>query len=253
MVILDLSPTHNDISGVDVAEERLTAGKAALTAAMEREPRVFFPKTSIPKEGWKNKVCEIVSGWAVRRLGPPHARTPIISVLLPGDLIGVSELFSESFLDSIETRSVVAIRSIGYAGVLNLAAGNPDVAMWLLCCVNHQIAQYDKRLGLLARGNALEKVAMLLLELHRRFSRVRSSRGKEPVRVPLTQRDIADYSGLALEYVSRLLAGLQERGGVNVLYGAVEIVDPEILAESASVMAELWVDNLDRARPILER
>ena len=74
---------------------------------------------------------------------------------------------------------------------------------------------------------------MLLLDLHRRFSRGRS-RSKDPVRIPLTQQDIADYSELSLEYVSRTLAVLNEWGGVNVCYGAVEIVDPGVLLESAT-------------------
>jgi len=218
---------------LSAAENRVAGGKATLVAAMQPEPRVFSPKTQVPREGWENKVCEIVSGWAVRRLAHPDGHDQIISVLVPGDLFGVNELFSGPSLDSIETREMVSIRSIGYANVLRLAARDADVAMWLLYYVNQQISQYDKRLALLARGSALEKVAMLLLDLHRRFSRGRSP-GEKRVRIPLTQRDIADYSGLAQEHVSRMLAVLHKRGGVNVPYGAVEIIDPGVLLESAT-------------------
>ena len=248
----DLPLTQNDTSRFGVTAERLVAGKAPLVAAMRPEPHVFSPKTLIPREGWENKVCEIVSGWAVRRLAHSDGHDQIMSVLVPGDLFGVNELFSGPSLDSIETREMVSIRSIGYASVLSLAARDADVAMWLLYHVHQEISQYDNRLTLFARGSALEKVAVLLLDLQRRFSRGRS-RSEEPVRVPLTQQDIADYSGLSLEYVSRTLAILYERGGVNVCYGAVEITDPGVLVESAPAMADLWVDKLDGKKPPFER
>lgn len=236
-------PVHNGTGRSGSGEERLIAGKAKLIAALRTESRVFLPKTQIPTDGeWKNKVCQIVSGWAVRRHDSADGHDQITSVLLPGDLFGVSELFSAPSLGSIETRGMVTMRSIGHADVLSLAAENADVAMWLLYYVNWQVSQLESRLTLFARGNALEKVAVLLLDLYSRYSRVRSP-GKEPVRIPLTQQDIADYSGVAVEYVSRLLAVLQERGGINVCYGAVEIVDPKVLIESAPVMAELWADN----------
>ena len=218
---------------LSAAENRVAGGKATLLAAMQREPRVFSPKTQIPGEEWENKVCEIVTGWVVRRPAHSDGHDQIMSVLVPGDLFGVSELFSGPSLDSIETREMVSIRSIGHASALSLAARDADVAMWLLYYVNQQISQYDKRLALLARGSDLEKVAMLLLDLHRRFSRGRSP-DEKPVRIPLTQQDIADYSGLAQEHVSRMLAVLHERGGVNVPYGAVEIIDPAVLLESAT-------------------
>ena len=224
---------------------RLIAGKAALMAALQPEQRVFLPKTQIPTGGeWENKICQIVSGWAVRRRHSADGHSQITSVLLPGDLFGISELFSGPSLDSIETRGTVMIRSIGYTNVLTLAARDADVAMWLLYYVNWQRSQLENRLTLFARGSALEKVSVLLLDLHRRLFRARSP-SKEPVRIPLTQQDLADYSGLALEYVNRQLAVLQKRGAVNVHYGALEIVDPGVLVKSAPVLAELGVDDLD--------
>lgn len=243
----DVPPPYRNRAahGATSAKERLVAGKAVLIAALQPEPRVFLPKTKIPTQGeWASKVCQIVSGCAVRRRHHADGRDQITSVLLPGDLFGVSELFSEPSSDSIETRGTVTIRSIDYADALSLAAESADVAMWLLYYVNWQRSQLENRATLFAQGSALEKVAVLLLDLHRRLSRSRSP-GKEPVRIPLTQQDIADYSGISLEYVSRQLAVLQERGGVNVRCGAIEIVDPEVLVDSTPVMAELGVDDLD--------
>jgi CRP-like cAMP-binding protein len=239
-------PTPPQIRGTDnnadrsrAANERLAVGKARLIGAMEPEPRVFLPKVEIPREGeWQNKAYEIVSGWAVRRRGRSDRRNPIVAVHMPGDLFGICELFSGPSMDVIESRGTLSIRSISHADVFGLAAQHAEVAMWLLYYVNQQISQCDNRVTLFASGSALEKVAVLLLDLHRRFSRVGCT-GKAPVRIPLTQRDIADYSGLALEYVCRTLAILHERGGITVGYGAVEIIDPDVLVQSAPAMAEL--------------
>jgi len=113
----------------DAPEKRLLAGKMALAAAMQPALDVFPPQTQIE---WENKVCEIISGTAVRR-----RLDQIDTVLLPGDLFGVSELFSGvPSVDLIETRETVTIRSISYPSVLRLAARDDNIAMWLLYYVN---------------------------------------------------------------------------------------------------------------------
>jgi len=59
------------------------------------------------------------------------------SVLVPGDVFGVSELFSGvPSVDLIETRETVTIRSISYPSVLRLAARDDNIAMWLLDYAN---------------------------------------------------------------------------------------------------------------------
>lgn len=224
---------------------RLAAGRNALIAAMKPEVCISSPKTVILREGeQQSKLYRIVSGWAARRHTFADGRDRIMSILLPGDIFGVRGLLSNSASDAVEARQMLSLESISYSSVLHLAARNIDVAMWLLWYVNRQNAHYDKWLTLLAQGSALEKVAILLLDLHRRLNPTGRMRERR-IRVPLTQRDIADHLGLALPHVCRTLAVLRERGGVSVGYGMINILDPAVLAANAADMADYWQDGLE--------
>jgi len=162
-------------------------------------------------------------------------------MLFPNDLFGLSEIFSEP-TGLVETRDTVSVTSIDHASVLSLAARDINVAMWLLNYINEHSSSSDRWSMILARGNALEKVAMLLLDLYKRLMGAAPA-GQQPIRVPITQQDIADFTGLASPYISRTLALLRARGSINVFYGAIEIVDPKVLMVSAPVMADFWVGD----------
>ena len=162
-----------------------------------------------------------------------------MSVLLPGDMIGVRGLLSDAPADLVETRQAVRLQSVRYSRILDLAAQDANVAMWLLWYVNQRNVRHDKWSTLLAQGSAVEKVAILLLDLYERLSHF-DDVADGPVRIWLTQRDIADHVGLALPHVCRTLAILRDRGGVNIRYGAIEIIDPRALTENAADMADYW-------------
>ena len=67
------------------------------------------------------------------------------------------------------------------------------------------------------------RVASLLLE--------RSRRGEARVRI--THQEIADELGSSREVVSRILEDLQARGQIRLSRGSVEIIEPELLENSA--------------------
>ena len=78
---------------------------------------------------------------------------------------------------------------------------------------------------MLGRKNALERVAAFLVDMAKR------AKGSSVVELAMTRQDIADYLGLTLETVSRMLAELKERGAIK-LDGArrVHLLDGERLA-----------------------
>ena len=59
---------------------------------------------------------------------------------------------------------------------------------------------------LLGRKNAEERVVSLLLAIHRK------SGVANAIEVPMSRLDMADYLGLTIETVSRMMAGLTRRG-----------------------------------------
>jgi CRP/FNR family transcriptional regulator, nitrogen fixation regulation protein len=102
------------------------------------------------------------------------------------------------------------------SGLESLAAQNDALTRQLFSYAMRSMARAQDHSLLLGRKNAIEKVAAFLLEL------AQQSPGAQTVALTMTRRDIADYLGLTIETVSRMLAQL-ERDAVIELPSARQI------------------------------
>lgn len=123
-----------------------------------------------------------------------------------GDVIGIdmgsTHRFSAEALGDCE---VLAIRRAGSAAY---DTGRLDRMIWQATATELQRAQ--SHMLLLGRATACEKVARFLLDIARRF------RG-EIVALPMCRQDMADYLGLTIETISRMLGRLQADGLVEFI------------------------------------
>ena len=86
------------------------------------------------------------------------------------------------------------------------------------------------RLILLGRKTASERMASFLLEMAERLP----ERGDCVVRLPMTRTDVADYLGMTIETVCRILAHLRRDGTIAIERGGIEIRDRVSLELMAS-------------------
>ena len=96
---------------------------------------------------------------------------------------------------------------------------------------NELEAAQDQML-LLGRKTAKEKVASFLLGLSRRLAR----RGQKdnPVPIPMSRSDIADYLGLTTETVSRTFTALKSKQVIQLLEGnKVDLAQRDVLLDLA--------------------
>jgi CRP/FNR family nitrogen fixation transcriptional regulator len=85
------------------------------------------------------------------------------------------------------------------------------VARNLLSLTTKSLQHAEDHMLLLGRKTALERVAAFLLEMDRRL------KAAQVLALPMCRRDIADYLGLTIETVSRVLSNLQEQGILGFL------------------------------------
>lgn len=114
--------------------------------------------------------------------------------------MGATYRFSAEALGDCE---VLAIRRAGSAAY---DAGRVERMIWQATAAELQRAQ--SHMLLLGRATACEKVARFLLDIADRF------RG-ETVALPMSRQDMADYLGLTIETISRMLGRLQADGLVE--------------------------------------
>lgn len=121
-----------------------------------------------------------------------------------GDVLGVeigsTHRFSAEALGDCE---VLAIRRAGSAAY---DPGRLERVIWQATAA--ELGRAQSHMLLLGRATACERVARFLLDIAERF------RG-EFVALPMSRQDMADYLGLTIETISRMLGRLQADGLVE--------------------------------------
>lgn len=141
-----------------------------------------------------------------------------------GDVIGVEagavHRFSAEALSDCE---VLAVRRAGSA-----AYGADRVNRMIWAATASELQRAQSHMLLLGRATACERVARFLLDIAERF------RG-ETVALPMSRQDMADYLGLTIETISRMLGRLQADGLVEFIGSRrYRVRRPEALSDLAA-------------------
>lgn len=131
----------------------------------------------------------------------------IVEFLLPGDFFGFGCGDTHRF--SVETISAgTVVARYPRRDAERLAESDPVVSRHIREVAFASIERLQRRMVILGRTSALEKVSAFLLEMADRSA---TGAGISVV-LPMSRYDIADYLGVAVETVSRALTELRVRG-----------------------------------------
>ena len=175
----------------------------------------------------------ITDGWAVQYEILEDGGRQILDFLLSGSVVGFhpdGEARSPHFVQAL---TGVRACTLSTAGFLHAAKSNPALALRLAAVASRSHYRSMRRLTLLGRRSAKERVAVLLYELHRRVRRWSLSARDDEVPLPLTQEHIGDALGLTNVHVNRMLRELREEGVLVLKNGVLRLLDPRRLAEIA--------------------
>lgn len=143
----------------------------------------------------------------------PSGKEQIIGVLGPGEVIGEMALFDDEprSADAITLEETILIR-IPKQAFLRLLEDIPLLAIRFLAVLAVRLRRMNERLEELTFLTARRRVARLILEMAGRGKGVRTS----PLKMRLTQEEMAALVGTSRETVSRVLGELQELGLIYV-------------------------------------
>jgi CRP/FNR family transcriptional regulator len=134
----------------------------------------------------------------------PDGRRAIVGFVYPGDIPGVS--FQHRYLFTAEAVTGVKVRRISRLRFLSLVNKSPDLRRQLFALFCGEMSAAQDQMLLLGRKSAEERVASFLLAVHRK-----SAEGAE-IELPMSRLDMADYLGLTIETVSRMMTSLARDG-----------------------------------------
>ncbi|GAB4354648.1 MAG: fumarate/nitrate reduction transcriptional regulator Fnr [Immundisolibacter sp.] len=155
----------------------------------------------------------------------------IIGFHLPGEILGLDGLIEHRHQVTAQTLELSAVCEVPF-DLLEHAAGRvPALQHQLMRLMSQEIADKEHQLLALGDHQPERRLALLLLDLSRRFA-CRGFSATE-FNLPMSRQDIAAYLRLAAETVSRAFGKLQRDGLLQVSGRLVNICDLDALARFA--------------------
>ena len=207
----------------------LTLGQRKLRAKFENaSPQFRKAGELLPSD----EIYHLQTGWACQFGSLSNGSRAIVDVFLPGDMIGLDSALHTERSEGMVTLTAVTMRAImAEDALLDLMAYRP-AALYVAWVLGKRQQRADLRLAAISCLDASGRLAMMLLDFYTRLRRKELITGST-YNLPLTQVQIANYLGLTVVYINRVLRSLRESGIVNLEKHCVTILDLERLTRLA--------------------
>ena len=152
----------------------------------------------------------------------PDGRRQIIGFVVPGEFIGLSSEAGHVY--NAEALVEASLCRFTIRDLESIGEGNPAMKGRLLDMTNANLGRAHEHMLLLGRMRALEKIASFLCNLIVRAAA--ADLPSEPLALPMSRADIADYLGLTIETVSRTFTRLKTSSIIALPeHNRVEVID----------------------------
>jgi CRP/FNR family transcriptional regulator, anaerobic regulatory protein len=194
--------------------------------------------TIIHEQQPNGKLFTLYSGWAFRYKSLSDGRRQILNFLLPGDLVGLQQEFSETAMHGVEAVTDVSLCAFPRDGLWDLFRKHPELGYDITWLSARGEGFVDDHLLTTGRRNATERIAMLLMHLYRRLQYLgleeKDADGKGvSVEWPINQQHIADTLGLSLVHTNKTLRRLHQLGLHDIENSRLRLVNPKALERVA--------------------
>ena len=212
-------------------------GIAALESARSAI-RLYDPGEIIYEQGDASEhVFNLVSGWVALHRDIADGRRQITRFLLPGAVFG-AEPAGEELGHTATAITNAIVCPIAIAKLYELRRRIPSLNEQFILVLEHDSQNAIKALTSLGQGTAKERIGFLLRDLAvTAVGEDRVNAGAAVIKMPLTQRHIAQATGLTSIHVNRVLRQLREDQVIELHDGVLSIIDPRKLRRVAEPTA----------------
>ncbi len=160
----------------------------------------------------------------------PDGRRQITGFVGAGDFVGLAA--DDRYTFSAEAIDEVRLCRFDRVEMRNVFSRFPALERRLLDVASHELIVAQEQMLLLGRKSAIERLASFIDSWSRRAMMCGAPRAG--LRLPMTRTDLADYLGLTIETVSRVLTALRKQGVIDVTPDHnISVARPQALAEIA--------------------
>ncbi|CAN5428243.1 Crp/Fnr family transcriptional regulator [soil metagenome] len=188
----------------------------------------------------------LFDGLAFRYKTLSDGRRQILNFLFPGDLIGLQESTDPMVAaHGVEALTAVQVCLFSRDRLWDLYRSHPELGFDVTWLSAHEERMVDDNLLTVGRRSARERVAVLVLHLHKRAQ----SLGlvvDQTMDFPFNQQMIADALGLSLVHTNKTLRRLRHDGLFELADGRLRLLDGHALASLAD-----YYDSIEPQRPLI--
>lgn len=198
-----------------------------------RLPRIIRAKRDMVRQSdVPTHMRLILSGWACRYFQLPDGRRQILSILMPGDLSGLSASLLGQHDHAIATISDCKVVEIPARDFLAAIEARDSLRRAIMISRSVELAVQRQHCVSMGQRNAFERISHLFCEtlVRARAAGIARDDGCE---FPLTQADIADATGLTAVHVNRTIQLLRKEGLVTLTSRRLVVPDLQRLARAA--------------------
>ncbi len=152
---------------------------------------------------------------------------------LPGEIFGMDGISDFAHVSSAVAMERTTVCEIPYEALGKLSGELPSLQRHFMQLMSREIANDQQLISLLGKNSAEERIASLIISLSTRNARRKYSATE--FRLPMSRTDIANYLGLTIETVSRILSKLSKEGVFELRNKELVIIDMAALKKHAGL------------------
>jgi CRP-like cAMP-binding protein len=211
----------------------LSEDDVAAILALPATVKEFAADRDIVCEGDRpTHCCLLVEGFLCRYKMTPDGNRQIISFHIPGDMPDLQSLHIEVMDHSLATIAPSKVALIPHEAVRKLTHAQPRIADAFFRDALIDAAIFREWIVNLGSRDAYSRIAHLLSEIFLKLRSVGLVSG-DRFKLPLTQSEIGDATGLSTVHVNRSLMQLRENGLIKLERYVCTIPDLGRLQEAA--------------------
>ena len=151
----------------------------------------------------------------------------IVAFHYPGDILGIDGFDTNQHAYNVKFLETSSVCFIGTRELNRVLAESPTMRNRLLKAMSHALVDENRMRMNLGKYNSEQRMAKFLLTLSQRFEQ----RGlcSHMFDLSMTRTEIANYLGMAIETISRLLGKFQQAGAIDVEHRQITIVNDQKL------------------------
>lgn len=147
----------------------------------------------------------------------------------PGDIIGIHGIENNVHTDTVEALETSSVCEFGFTNFMDIFQAFPNLHKQLMHYLLKEMSHEQELLLVLGKMSAQRRIAHFLLDITSRL-KARGLSG-ERFNLTMTRHDIANYLGLAVETVSRILTRLQNANIIAVERRSITSLNHQKLKE----------------------